>query len=124
MKPLLLSLVSAVLALGVYASPASAATANFQGDCLISHTCDFDSQRPFGSPSTCSPASITGWAWTFSDGGTASGVLVTHFFSLSSSSYTATLKITCSNGTTASVTRNLNWAFGAPGVIAPGIGYN
>jgi hypothetical protein len=124
MKPLLLSLVSTLFALGMYASPASAATADFQGDCLISHTCDFDAQRPFSSPSTCSPASISSYAWTFSDGGVASGVLATHFFSLSSQNYTATLKITCSNGTTASVTRGLSWGVGIPGFIGPGVGYN
>jgi hypothetical protein len=124
MKSALLGLTAAVFVLGLFASPASAATANFQGDCLISHTCDFDAQRPFASPSTCSPASISSYSWSFSDGGTASGVLVTHFFSLSSQYYTATLTITCSNGTTASLTRNISWGVGVGGVIGPAIGYN
>jgi hypothetical protein len=78
----------------------------------------------FLEPFNLLPASISSYAWSFSDGGVASGVLVTHFFSLSSQNYTATLKITCSNGTTASVTRGLSWGVGIPGFIGPGVGYN
>ena len=122
MKRFLLVPVFAVLAL--YASPAVAATANFQGDCLISHTCDFDAQRPFASPSTCAPNSISSYSWDFGDGTTGSGVLVTHTFSTSPNTYSVKLKITCSNGTTANLTRTLSWSFGGPGVIIPGVGYN
>jgi hypothetical protein len=124
MKRFLLVSVSAVLTLVLYASPASAATANFQGDCLISHTCDFDAQRPFGSPSTCSPASISSYAWNFGDGTTGTGVAPTHFFSLSTQTYSVTLTITCSNSTTATLTRTLSWAFGGGTTIIPAVGYN
>jgi len=124
MKRILPGLVCAVFCLVLYASPASAATANFQGDSLVSHTADFDAQRPFSNPSTCSPSSISSYAWDFGDGTTGTGALATHTFSTSPNTYSVKLTITCSNGTTANVTRTISWSIGGGTTIIPGVGYN
>ena len=113
--------VCVVLALALYASPASAATANFQGDCLVSHTCDFSAQHG-SAVSSCSPASITSYSWDFGDGTSGTGAFVTHFFP--SSFYTVTLTVQCNNGFSAGISRFVSWSFGGGGIIISGEGYN
>jgi hypothetical protein len=115
--------------MGLAAAPATAATANFQGNCSDIGTvvrCTFDAQRPAGSPSSCSPNSIWWYSWNFGDG-TGSGLTtnpqVTHDYD-ESDDYFPQLIVICSNGSTPTKTRHLCINFGTPGCIAVGVGWN
>jgi uncharacterized membrane protein len=119
MKRTLLSFAFATLALAAVAIPAHATSVDFQGYCTpISYTCDFDSARGSGTSCTA-PLTITSYSWSFTNNtATASGATATHAFA-SNAGGSATLQITCSNGTTASTTRNVCFGFGIPGCITP-----
>lgn|SRR6185295_1724076 len=116
-------LVSGILTAAILtAVPALAATAHFQGDSLgFSHTVDFDGTRPLSTPSTCNSGSPS-FAWNFGDGSTTTGNPVSHVFG-NAGAYTVTLTVTCPEGT-ATVARGVCFAFGFPGCIVPGVGWN
>ncbi len=123
MKRILLPVTVLAFAVVLGAHPAAAATAHFQGDSLaFSHTVDFDSTRPIGGGSTCNSGTPT-FAWNFGDGSTTTGDPVSHVFSTSSGAYTVTLTVTCPEGT-ATVSRGVCFAFGFPGCIGYGVGWN
>jgi hypothetical protein len=63
--------------------------------------CSFD-----GSGSTAPNATISSYAWTFGDGGTASGARVSHTYG-AAGTYSVTLRITDSLGRSASSTRSI-----------------
>ncbi|MCW2781397.1 MAG: domain containing protein, partial [Marmoricola sp.] len=76
-------------------------TAAFTSSCTSLH-CSFD-----GSTSTAPGSTITSYAWTFSDGGTATGVTPTHNFP-ATGTYNATLTVTTSSGATNSITKPIS----------------
>jgi len=119
MKRTLVTLGFAVLALAAITLPAHATSVDFQGNCIpISHTCDFDSARGSGTSCTA-PLTITRYDWTFTNNtGTATGATATHAFA-SSAGGNITLKITCSDNSTATTTRSACFSFGFPGCIIP-----
>jgi large repetitive protein len=122
MKQTLMSGVLATAFLLVAALPARAAAAHFQGDSLgFSHTVDFDATRPFATPSSCASGAPS-FAWNFGDGSTTTGNPVSHVFG-GAGAYTVTLTVTCPEGTV-SVARGVCFAFGFPGCIVPGVGWN
>lgn len=122
MKRLWISGAFAAAVLIAFALPASAASAHFQGDSLqFSRTVDFDATRPFATPSTCASGTPS-FAWNFGDGSTTTGNPVSHVFG-GAGAYTVTLTVTCPEGT-ATVARGVCFAFGFPGCILPGSGWN
>lgn len=76
--------------------PNQAPTAAFTHDCT-STACTFDA-----AASNDADGSVTGWAWDFGDGGTATGRTVDHDF-LTSGTREVTLTVTDDEGTTGSV---------------------
>lgn len=64
------------------------------------HTVVFDG----GSSTAVAPFQITNWAWTFGDGGSGSGAVVSHWYG-GAGNVPVTLTVTDSNGKTASVTQ-------------------
>ncbi len=74
--------------------------ADFTAICT-SLNCDFDA-----SGSSAPGASITSYAWTFGDGGTANGVSPSHAYATSGTRETK-LTITTSNGSTATTTQDV-----------------
>ncbi len=60
-----------------------------------------------GSGSSDSDGTIVGYAWTFGDGGTASGVTASHVYT-TVGTYTITLTVTDNSGATASTTATMN----------------
>jgi uncharacterized membrane protein len=123
MKRVLIPATLCALLLTAFALPAAAtATASVQGSTLgFSKNGDFDAQR--GSGSSCSAGTIS-YAWTFGDGGTATGNPVTHHFGNFSSS-SVSLTVTCSGGNgTATAGRPVCFGVGIPGCIYPDGGYN
>jgi hypothetical protein len=112
------------LAMLVLAMPASAVTVNFQGDCLGSGTCDFDANRPFNNPTNCSPYSVQLYDWDFGDGSPhGSGSYVTHTYARPLSAYVVRLVVFC-NFSPLFHDRPVCFAFGVPGCIFPGVGWN
>jgi len=118
MKRTLLCLVFALLALSAVSFPADAATVDFQGVCTpISYACDFDTAR--GSGTSCAPFAISSYSWSFTNNAaTASGSFASHVFA-SNAGGTASVTVTCSNGSTVNKTRNVCFAVGVPGCINP-----
>ena len=121
-----LSLSLLVLALGV--PSASAATANFEGNCPTSGgsaNCQFDAQR--GGGSSCPNSFIWKYSWNFGDG---TGVLTGN--SLTSHSYPAPgngayevlLTVICWDGEMPTRTRYVCIAWGFPGCILVNNGWN
>ncbi len=60
-----------------------------------------------GTGSSDSDGTIVGYAWTFGDGGTASGVTASHVYT-TVGTYTITLTVTDNSGATASTTATMN----------------
>jgi hypothetical protein len=114
-----------VLAVVLSASPAFAVpTANFQGSCLgFSKNCDFDASKPASNPSACAGgAFIIQYDWTLTNpSATKTGNPITHTFNSTTAS--VTLKITCSDGREATITRSVCFS-GGSGCIQPDQGYN
>ncbi|MCU1527461.1 MAG: hypothetical protein JWP75_1224 [Frondihabitans sp.] len=59
-----------------------------------------------GSASTAGSAAITGYAWTFGDGGTATGSTATHTYA-AAGTYTVTLTVTDANGKTGTASQSV-----------------
>lgn len=122
MKRILAPAALCVLLLTLSALPAMAtATANFQGSVLaFSKNGDFDANR--GAGSSCSAGTIS-YSWSFDDGGTATGSVVTHHWGAGGGS--VTLTVTCSGGNgTATANRAVCFGFCSPSGIRPDAGYN
>jgi hypothetical protein len=108
------------------AATAQAATANFQGNCNGSTlSCSFDSLRPAGSPSSCSPSFIWKETWDFGDNNTlfTGNTLVNHTYA-NNSSVLVQLSVWCYDGTSASTSRVVCFSVGVPGCIGPNVGWN
>jgi hypothetical protein len=117
-----------ILGIAALAASAQAATANFQGNCTWNSTntvlnCVFNAQRPTSSPSICADGtSPSNYAWTFGDGGTASGFssFVSHPYNpppAGQYGYYPTLTITCPEGPATLQRYICIYGFGYPGCI-------
>jgi len=120
-KKLVVSAVAGFLALAWGSVAAEAQVASFQGSTLgFSHNGDFKA-----TGSSCPSGSPTQYQWTFPEEGVIRfGNPVTQRFGFDYCAYTVELKITCSNGSTATTTRFACFSCGAPGCINPDKGYN
>jgi PKD repeat protein len=98
---------------GICAPSGTAPTASFTSACT-DLTCAVN-----GTGSTAPGSTITGYAWTFGDGGTGSGATASHTYAVSGT-YPVTLTVTNAAGRTGSVTHNVTVSGGTP---PPGIAY-
>ena len=117
-----------VLPLLFGAAPSSAATADFQGNCVNGSpyaTCDFDAQR--GSGSSCPGSFIWKYSWDFGDGTgafTGSSTVTHQFAAPGAGAYQVTLNVICWDGNMANRTRWVCLSFGFPGCILVNNGWN
>jgi PKD repeat protein len=69
-----------------------------------------------GSASTDADGTITAWAWSFGDGGSATGSVTSHIYT-TPGTYAASLKVTDDRGTSSTATRSI--VVGAASIAAP-----
>jgi PKD repeat protein len=92
---------------GLFALSAPSPTASFTNSCT-NLSCTFNA-----GASTAGGGTITSYAWTFGDGGTATGVSTSNTYA-AAGSYNVTLTVTNSLGGTASTSRTVTVSNGPP----------
>jgi hypothetical protein len=122
-----------VLLVAGSAMPASAASAEFQGNCTNSFSgqlrtdCVFNAQRTpsGGTPTSCSPSTISNYFWDYGDG-SSSGFTTSSFVShtyYGAGIWDICLAVFCANGTSAEKCHCLSNNIGFGTCILPGSGW-
>ncbi len=122
-----------VLLVAGSAMPASAASAEFQGNCTNSFPggqfrtdCVFNAQRtPAGStPTSCSPSSISSYFWDFGNGNslfTSSSFVSQTYFG--AGIWDICVAVFCANGSSAEKCHCMANNIGLPGCVLAGAGW-
>jgi PKD repeat protein len=113
------------------ASPAAAATANFQANCDsgIPTDCVFDPTRtPSGQTGTSCPGStVKKYFWDFGDGNsefvTPPPTQASHTYTAAEADIDVCLTVFCNNNTSATTCHCFSNQFGVNGCIRPGAGW-